>query len=88
MRNYLFYIIGLQSFTLAKVQVNLSLCSHRSVHSSQICADYPRFLAMHATIRTFAVENRENGRRLGNSNEFECTRLTPSLQRQSVKKKR
>ena len=34
----------------------------------------------------FAVENRENGRRLGNSNEFDCTRLAPSLQRQKITK--
>ena len=32
-------------------------------------------------VENFAVENRKNGLRLGNSNEFDCSRFAPSLHR-------
>ena len=36
------------------------------IHSSHFHAEYPRGLVKRMILSTFAVENRENGRRLGN----------------------
>ncbi len=49
-------------------------------NSSLFYAEYPKCLAVSVIMRNFAVDNRENGRRLDNPNEFDCTRLAPSLQ--------
>ena len=41
----------------------------------------PNFLLFSIIFANFAVENRKNGLRLGNSNEFDCSRFAPSLHR-------
>jgi hypothetical protein len=56
-----------------------------SVHSSHFNTEYPRNLVISATIRIFAVENRESRRRLSNSSELDCIRLARALQRQTDK---
>ena len=42
---------------------------------------FPYFLLFSNIFAIFAVEYRENGLHLGNSNEFDCSRFVPSLHR-------
>ena len=42
---------------------------------------FPYFLLFSYIFTNFAVEKRENGLHLGNSNEFDCSRFVPSLHR-------